>query len=323
MSKWGAFFLILPVASVILFAVAEYIGWSLPPNFSTIGVPIDHLYYLCLALTGIVFLLTQLALAFVVYFYEEKQPIENATRSAVSIAAWLLVPLSGFLGLVIAFPMRNDARLWIGGVLCVGWILVARLLIFGAKARREGRAVYTHGNAPLELVWTIVPAAILVYLTFYQLPVWEELRYPREKPDDVVPVRVIGRQFEWRIVYAGVDGQLDTPDDLHVPNELHVVKDEESWIDLRAMDVIHSFFLPMHRVKQDAVPGLAIPVWFTCTTSTREFQEDHPGEHFDILCAELCGWGHYKMKGRLVVHDTRAELDAWLNEQQSDQEARQ
>lgn len=323
MSKWGAFFLILPVASVVLFAVAEHVGWSLPPNVSTIGVSIDHLYYVCLALTGVVFVFTQLALAFVVYYYAPKEGAEPEHRSTVSLIAWLLVPLAGFLALVAAFPMRLEAKLWTGGALGVGWILVARLLMFGARARREGRAVYSHGNTPLEVVWTIVPAAILAYLTFYQFPVWKELRYPREMPADVTPVRVIGRQFEWRIVYPGADGQLDTPDDLHVPNELHVVKGEETWIDLRAMDVIHSFFLPMHRVKQDAVPGLAIPVWFTCTTSTREYQENHPGEHFDIVCAELCGWGHYKMKGRLVVHDTRAELDAWLADQQRIQEARQ
>lgn len=433
MSRWGLFFLLTPVACVAVFAAAEFIGWSLPPNYSTIGAKIDHLYYLLLAITGVVFLFTEFGLAFLVYFYA--RPSDDAERqggrSTFSIAAWLLVPLVGFVVLVALFPMPPLLRLGLGGSLAVGWLFVMALLLAGRRAATDRRAVYSHGNTSLEVVWTLVPAAIIVFITFYQMPVWAELRYPRERPDGVVPVRVIGRQFEWRMVYPGPDGKLDTPDDLHVPNELHVAKGEEVWIDLRSMDVVHSFFLPMHRIKQDAVPGLSIPVWFDCKASTWEHQAkdasfhsrevtDLPGfvgavsaagtpvfeqlkarlaeplkdaskdrlppvdkvvaglnnvmdsadlmaagrfqvealpfdlrklaeskptganrrllnrklldlalspyirpldRNFDIVCTELCGWGHYKMKGRLIVHETREDLNAWLDEQTRLQEA--
>jgi cytochrome c oxidase subunit 2 len=76
---------------------------------------------------------------------------------------------------------------------------------------------------------------------------------------------------------------------------------EEILIDLKSQDVLHSFFLPNMRVKQDAVPGMKIPVWFKAKEVGK----------YDIVCAELCGWGHYKMKGRITV-ESRREYDRWL-----------
>ena len=86
---------------------------------------------------------------------------------------------------------------------------------------------------------------------------------------------------------------------------------EEILLDLKSSDVLHSFFLPNMRVKQDAVPGMKIPVWFRATEVGT----------WDIVCAELCGWGHYKMKGRVTI-ESRAEFDAWLKERQAAQETR-
>ncbi len=86
-----------------------------------------------------------------------------------------------------------------------------------------------------------------------------------------------------------------TPDDIHVVNDLHLPVNEEILIDLKSADVLHSFFLPNMRVKQDAVPGMKIPVWFRATEKGT----------YDIVCAELCGWGHYKMKGRLTIRVAR------------------
>src|SRR5262249_2642873 len=91
-------------------------------------------------------------------------------------------------------------------------------------------------------------------------------------------------------------------DDVFLVNDLHFVKDKTVLINLRSSDVLHSFFLPQMRIKQDAVPGLTIPVWFDCDT---------PGS-YDLACAELCGWGHYKMRGRVTVHDTQEEFDDWM-----------
>jgi cytochrome c oxidase subunit 2 len=95
-------------------------------------------------------------------------------------------------------------------------------------------------------------------------------------------------------------------------NDLHLPVDEDVLVQLKSMDVLHSFFLPNLRVKQDAVPGMKIPVWFKAKET---------GE-YDLVCAELCGWGHYKMKGR-VTFVTRPEFDAWLERKYLEQEATQ
>ena len=118
-----------------------------------------------------------------------------------------------------------------------------------------------------------------------------------------------GRQFEWRLRYPGNDGQLGTPDDVHLVNDLHVPIDEEIVIAIKSDDVLHSFFLPNLRLKQDVVPGMKQFVWFT---AQREGT-------FDIVCAELCGWGHYKMKGRLTV-ESREDFDRWMAEKYEQQE---
>ena len=91
---------------------------------------------------------------------------------------------------------------------------------------------------------------------------------------------------------------------------MHIPLDETVLIDLKSADVLHSFFLPHLRIKQDAVPGSKIPVWFRAKKTGV----------YDLVCAELCGWGHYKMKGRLTVQ-TRKEFDGWLKKMKAEQEA--
>lgn len=380
MSKWSLFYLLIPVIGVAIFAVAPFVGWDLPENTSTFGQQIDLLYYGILWLTGLVFILTQAFLVYIVYR-------------------------------------------------------------FGKKHHGDTKAHYSHGSRSLEVLWTVIPAAVLLFIALFQMPTYVAIRFPSSKPDIPPTARIWARQFEWRIIYPGPDGQLDTVDDLHVPNELHIVQNRRVLVDLRSMDVLHSFFLPNMRIKQDAVPGLAIPVWFDALKSTREFQADrakleyrdfrdlggfalklrddnskiayhlrslykpededlkislreYDGEnqpsgafreqliavvnravegptlnrpdvvegvvlssetqvniaanpsdkfvgllnrqilrdafpheilenrhHYDIVCAELCGWGHYKMKGRLYVHETQQELDEWLATRQAEQEA--
>lgn len=171
-------------------------------------------------------------------------------------------------------------------------------------------AEFTHGSHNLEVIWTLLPAATLLFIAIMQMSAWEEAKM--EKPHLPALARVTARQFEWRIQYPGPDGKLGTPDDLFAVNDLAVPVNEEVIIDLESMDVLHSFFLPNMRVKQDAVPGSVIPVWFKPT---------RVGE-YDIVCAELCGWGHYKMKGRLLVL-SRPEYEQWLENLRIQQEATQ
>jgi cytochrome c oxidase subunit 2 len=130
------------------------------------------------------------------------------------------------------------------------------------------------------------------------------------RPDIPPTVEVTARQFEWRLRYPGADGVIGTPDDIHHVNDLHIPVDTDVMVHLKSMDVLHSFFLPNLRIKQDAVPGHVIPVWFRAKETGT----------FDLVCAELCGWGHYKMKGRLTVQ-SRPEYEDWLRQMHQAQEA--
>ena len=89
---------------------------------------------------------------------------------------------------------------------------------------------------------------------------WADVKI--RKPDMAPTVEVTGRQFEWRLRYPGKDGKIGTHDDIYAVNDLHIPVNEDILVDLKSMDVLHDFFLPNLRVKQDAVPGMSIPVWF-------------------------------------------------------------
>jgi cytochrome c oxidase subunit 2 len=169
-----------------------------------------------------------------------------------------------------------------------------------------GAVKFTHGSHSLELVWTIIPAATLLFISLYQMDAWAANKMRR--PDMLPTAEITGRQFEWRIRYPGPDGVLDTPDDLYHVNDLHLPMNEEVLLVIKSQDVLHSFFLPNLRVKQDVVPGMKQYVWFRANES---------GE-YDIVCAELCGWGHYKMKGR-VTFEPRDAYDAWLARRHEEQ----
>jgi len=181
-------------------------------------------------------------------------------------------------------------------------------------ARNTEPVVFVHGSHTLEVVWSIIPAATLLFIAIYQLDAWAgaKMRRPMDPgPDQVVgtaddtPVaplaEVLGRQFEWRIRYPGKDGKLYTRDDLLTVNDLHVPIDEPVVLRLNSADVLHSFFVPNMRVKQDLVPGMSQLLWFEATKAGT----------YDIVCAELCGWGHYKMKGRVTV-ESRADYEKYL-----------
>lgn len=171
---------------------------------------------------------------------------------------------------------------------------------------------FTHGSHTLEVVWTIIPAATLLFIAIYQMNAWAEAKM--RKPKIPPTFELTARQFEWRIRYPGLEakGVLGDQDDIHVVNDLHVPVNEEILLELKSADVLHSFFLPNLRVKQDAVPGMRIPVWFRAKETGS----------FDIVCAELCGWGHYKMKGRITV-ESREEFNRWLAQKAREQNATQ
>jgi len=192
--------------------------------------------------------------------------------------------------------------MWITGVIFV--LVEAVLLVFLWKYRRRpGREVhYTHGNNRLEVIWTIIPALICVMLALLSRKLWEDIK--EHMPHDALEIHVTGEQFAWNILYPGPDGKFDTADDIATLNQLHFPVGKAVVATLSSKDVIHSFFLPEFRVKQDAVPGMKTRIWF----------EGNKVGHWEIACAELCGLGHFRMKGFVTV-DTPEDYQKWLAEQ--------
>ncbi|HEY7364670.1 MAG TPA: cytochrome c oxidase subunit II [Methylomirabilota bacterium] len=166
------------------------------------------------------------------------------------------------------------------------------------RDRPGRRARYTHGNTPLEIVWTVVPSLILVVLTFLSVPAWSKIKMTVPQTDFVL--QVTGKQFNWQVTYPGPDGRFGTPDDKTLLDEMHVPVGKPIRVNLRSQDVIHSFFVPNFRFKQDAVPGREIATWFEITK---------PGK-YEAPCAELCGFGHSGMRGWVYVH-TAEEYAKW------------
>ena len=197
--------------------------------------------------------------------------------------------------------------LWITIVVFV--LVTFALLWFLWKYSAQGKkATYTHGNNKLEIAWTAIPAVILVFLAIFSNDLWSEMRYPSQYPENAEVIRIKPRQFQWDITYSGADKKFDTPDDINTINQLWLVKDEPVQILLQAQDVIHSFFVPEFRIKQDAVPGMTTSVWINPTTLT------DPRMPYEIACAELCGLGHYRMKGFVTV-TSRDSVDSFLRSQ--------
>jgi cytochrome c oxidase subunit 2 len=180
--------------------------------------------------------------------------------------------------------------------------LLAFLVLY---RRREGRrAVYSHGNTTLEIIWTTIPAIILLVLSLMSQSSWARIK--GHAPPGDVEVQVTSKQFNWEMLYPGPDGKFGTGDDLMLENELHVPVGKVVRVHLKSKDVIHSFFVPNLRLKQDTVPGREILAWFQATK---------PGK-YEIPCSQLCGFGHSGMKGWLYVH-TPEEYAKWVKERWS------
>lgn len=208
--------------------------------------------------------------------------------------------------------------LYLTGVVFIGTSAALFWFMWKYDAERNPNpTIFTHGSHNLEIVWSILPAVTLLFIAIYQMNAWADAKLRRPTvtgPDghqQLKPplVEVTGRQFEWRLRYAGKDGVVGTEDDILTVNDLHLPVNEEIVMTLKSQDVLHSFFLPNLRIKQDAVPGMKQFVWFRANKQGV----------YDIVCAELCGWGHYKMRGR-VTFETQEKFDRWLEEQFAEQE---
>jgi len=172
------------------------------------------------------------------------------------------------------------------------------------RARPGHKATYIEGNQRLEIVWTVATAVIVVVVALMSNSTWAEIK--QGGPPGDVFYKVSGKQFNWEITYPGLDGKLGSADDFVMDNDLHIPVNKVVRIELEAKDVIHSFFVPNLRLKQDAVPGRNIQVWFVAKETGQ----------YEIPCAELCGFGHSGMLGTLIVQ-SEDEYQQWMKERAS------
>lgn len=192
---------------------------------------------------------------------------------------------------------------------------------------------YPHNNT-LELIWTVIPAIALSILVGFGIFYWFKITGPA--PKDSMVVEVVGKQYGWEFRYPGADGILgkkyfkkvdaannnpagqlwEDPanhDDLYVEQEMHLVVGKPVQLVIGAKDVIHDVGLVHFRMKMDAVPGTPTTMWFTPKLTTKEMKvkTGNPDFVYEISCDQLCGKGHWSMRGTIVV-ETQEEFDAWL-----------
>lgn len=215
---------------------------------------------------------------------------------------------------------------WLMLVLFVGWGAYFVFVLFRFRRGANPRASYTGTKGKIakgaEVGVAIVEGILLM---FYAIPAWATRVRDFPAENEAVVVRVIAEQFAWNVHYPGADGRFgrtdvklvaaDNPlgldrtdqsakDDIATINQLNLPVDRPVLVHLSSKDVIHSFGLYEMRVKQDAVPGLDIPVWFI---------PNRAGE-YEIACSQLCGLGHYRMRGFVKIQSD-AEYRSWLAEE--------
>lgn len=217
--------------------------------------------------------------------------------------------ISWFLPQASTFAGDVDALIFLILVIVGAWFILAEVvlfwLIFKFRARDGVRSQYVTGETKREKRWVSYPHyAVLVFdviIVVGALRVWNGVKVIAPAPEETV--RVVSQQWAWTFVHAGPDGRLDTPDDIRTVDDMYVQQNRVYRFELHSRDVLHSFSVPVFRLKQDAVPGRMIAGWFKPTLA---------GD-FDIQCAEICGIGHGLMPGRIHVQ-TAAAHQRWLQE---------
>jgi cytochrome c oxidase subunit 2 len=230
---------------------------------------------------------------------------------------------------------------WLMLLLFVGWgiYLIIAIIKFSEKTnpKADYNGVQSHYSQYAEYGVIIFEAFLLIGLS---IPLYSQLKTSLPSDNEVNHIRVIAQQFAWNIHYPGVDGKFgDTDinlvdeesnpiglvrdgngaDDIVTLNQMHLPVNQQVMIHLSSKDVIHSFGIPEMRIKQDAVPGMTIPFFFTPTMTSAEFLDEiqgsaREGKGYEIACAQLCGNSHYRMRGFLTV-ESEDEFNGWLEEE--------
>ena len=218
---------------------------------------------------------------------------------------------------------------WLMLVLFVGWGLFFIFVLFRFRQGANPKASYTGAKGKISKGLEVAIAVIeVVLLVFYAIPAWAKRVKAFPAESEAVVVRVIAEQFAWNVHYPGPDGKFgrteirlvsaDNPigldrtdpsakDDITTINQLNLPVDRPVLVHLSSKDVIHSFGLYEMRVKQDAIPGMTIPVWFI---------PNRIGQ-YEIACSQLCGLGHFRMRGFITIQ-TAADYTKWFDDQEKE-----
>lgn len=206
-----------------------------------------------------------------------------------------------------SFATDIDGVITLVAILVGFWGVLAEMVLIGlvvAYREKPGvRAEYITGEEKHQKAWIAYPHYLVlvcdILIIFAAVRVWYNVEQASPKAD--LTVRVIAQQWAWTFQHPGPDGQLDTADDITVADELHVKVNTVYHYKLESRDVLHSFSVPVFRLKHDAIPGRVISGWFEPT---------RVGVH-DIQCTEMCGIGHALMPARIVI-ESAADYDAWM-----------
>ena len=269
-----------------------------------------------------------------------------------------MIEFFGKLGEHLGFPINasehgliidhmNGWIHWLMLILFIGWgvFFIYTLYKFGLNNKNDTadyEGVKSHYSTYAE--YGVILFEVFLLIAF-AMPVWSMVKTNLPDVDnDTIEIRVIAQQFAWNIHYPGADGKfgktnidlvdeesnpvgldresVNGADDIVKVNQMHIPVNKDIMIYLSSKDVIHSFSLPEMRVKQDAIPGLTIPVFFRATLTSDDFLKKIVGtkrdeldqKGYEIACAQLCGNSHYRMKGYMTV-ETMEEYESWLEEQ--------
>ena len=218
---------------------------------------------------------------------------------------------------------------WLMLILFVGWGAFFVFVLVRFRKGANPTANYAGAKGKISKGLEVAVAVIeVVLLVFYAIPAWAKRVKAFPTENEAFVVRVIAHQFAWEIHYPGPDGKFgrtdeslvaadnligidrrdpDAKDDVVTSNQLNLPVDRPVLVHLTSQDVIHSFGLYEMRVKQDAVPGLSMPVWFI---------PNRVGD-YEITCSQLCGLGHFRMRGFVTIQ-SQADFQKWFADQEKE-----
>lgn len=288
-TKWTALGVLTLLIVIILIPLASQgdgggLWMWLPEPITPAAHDIGWIFDLVLVVTGILFIDIHAIMIYYVIRYRERD-LQEAEEQNYALLESLFSLLSS-VALVgcgyYLFAERLGGSFW---TWAIGFFVIHTLLFYLLIQEDEffgERTSGVHGHLGVEITWTIIPTIIMILLGIYTFEIYSGITKPLE---DATHVQVTGQQFAWQTEY-------DDGTDITMNNRVVLPADRPIQLHLNSPDVLHSFYVPSFRMKQDLVPGQETHMFIEQINRTGTF---------NITCAELCGLGHYRMKATLYV----------------------